>query len=311
MTEATARPTIDRVSTFLRGRYGPRAGEVVPLGQGAWSTAFGCELDGEPVVVRFGALREDFDRDRLAAAYRSPALPIPAVLAIDEAFGGWFAVSERRFGTFLDDLDGPALGAVLPSLFATLDAARAIDLSATGGYGNWDAAGNGPFATWPDALRDVAAEQPGSRVAGWRRQLTRSEIGSRAFAMGYAEMDRLLAFAPVERHLIHSDLLNFNVLVDGDRISAVFDWGCVLTGDFLYDLAWFVFWAPWYPAWHGIDFAFAARRHYAEIGLDVPNFNKRLRCCQLHIGLSSLAYKSSIQQWDELERVARHVIDIS
>ena len=49
-----------------------------------------------------------------------------------------------------------------------------------------------------------------------------------------------------ERHLIHSDLLNYNVLVADGRISAVIDWGCAMYGDFLYDLAWFEFWAPWY-----------------------------------------------------------------
>ena len=59
-----------------------------------------------------------------------------------------------------------------------------------------------------------------------------------------------------------------------------------MVGDFLYDLAWLCFWQPWYPAWQRIDFEQEARRHYDAIGLDVPHFEERLCCCQLHIGLA-------------------------
>ena len=40
---------------------------------------------------------------------------------------------------------------------------------------------------------------------------------------------------------------------DASRLEAVFDWGCSLAGDFLYEVAWFTFWAPWYPALDAID----------------------------------------------------------
>lgn len=33
-------------------------------------------------------------------------------------------------------------------------------------------------------------------------------------------------------------------------------------------------------------------RHYAAIGLDVLNFEERLSCCQIHIGLTGLAYQA-------------------
>jgi hypothetical protein len=32
--------------------------------------------------------------------------------------------------------------------------------------------------------------------------------------------------------------------------------------------------------------------HYADMGLEVPNFDARLRCCALHIGLVHLAYNA-------------------
>jgi hygromycin-B 4-O-kinase len=285
-------------------------GTVALVGEGAWSTAFSYRLGDEDLVIRFGSLREDFDRDRIAASFTAPHLPIPAVLEIDEAFGGWFAISQRLRGGFLDDLDGAAMRAMLPSLFAMLDAVRAVDLSATTGYGNWDASGNGPFATWGEALLAVA-DHAGSRVAGWRDKLARSAISSEAFARAHTALREAIPLLPPERHVIHSDLLNFNVLVERGWISGVLDWGCSLYGDHLYDLAWFIFWQPWYPAWQEIDFAAEARRHFDAIGLPAPNVAERLRAYQLHIGLDSLVYKSSIEQWDELDVVARRLIALS
>ena len=75
-------------------------------------------------------------------------------------------------------------------------------------------------------------------------------------------------------------LLNRNVLVagDGSRLVAVFDWGCSAYGDFLYEVAWFTFWAPWHAGLAAIDFRSVMRGHYDATGLDVPFFDERLRC---------------------------------
>jgi hypothetical protein len=61
-------------------------------------------------------------------------------------------------------------------------------------------------------------------------------------------------------------------------------------GDFLYEVAWFTFWAPWHAGLAAIDFRSAILRHYQAAGLDVPRFDERLRCYELHVGLTHLAY---------------------
>jgi hygromycin-B 4-O-kinase len=82
-------------------------------------------------------------------------------------------------------------------------------------------------------------------------------------------------------------------------------------GDFLYDLAWFVFWAPWYPAWHGIDFVAAAARHYATIGLEIPHFAERLACYQIHIGLDGMAYQAFTERWEMLAETAARTLGVA
>ena len=106
---------------------------------------------------------------------------------------------------------------------------------------------------------------------------------------------------PSERNLIHSDLLYRNVLVNDNKISVVIDWGNSLFGDFLYDIAWLTYWWPWYTEWKDIDIKQAVLEHYASIGLDVPDIEKRLQCYELHIGLTAQAYNAFTERWDELE----------
>ncbi|MEZ4502684.1 MAG: hypothetical protein R3C39_08670 [Dehalococcoidia bacterium] len=89
------------------------------------------------------------------------------------------------------------------------------------------------------------------------------------------------------------------------------DWGNAGYGDFLYDLARFDFWRPWYPAWGMVDVLAEARAHFEAIGLEVPEFEARLRCYGVHIGLDAQAYDAFIDRWDKIEQVAAHTLEIA
>lgn len=306
-------PGVDMVQAeaFLVSRFGPSVREVTRIGYGEWSRAYAFRYGGVDHIARFGAFGEDFEKDRRAAQYGSLALPIPAVMEIGQAFDGFYAISKRAFGDFIDDLDGPGMRATLPSLFAALDAARQVDLTNSVGYGGWDADGMAPHHSWRATLLAVADDQSANRIIGWRERLRQSVFATAAFAEGLDCLESLLPYASEDRHLIHSDLLHFNVLVANDRVSAIVDWGCSMYGDFLYDVAWPVFWSHWYPAWQGIDFRDEAVRHFGAIGLDVPHFEQRLRCCQLHIALDSLKYNAFMERWDSLEAVASRTLVVA
>jgi hygromycin-B 4-O-kinase len=290
------------------GEHSPaHVSSVEAVGHGEWSRAFAW---GD-YVVRFSAFDEDFRKDQLAARHATDVLPIPAILELGEAFGGFYAISRRATGRFLDELDDASLRQVLPALFGALDAARLVDLSATRGYGGWRGDGNAPHSSWRAALLDVGNDRPESRCAGWRRRLASAEIGLGPFEEAYGALSSLVSGVPEARHLVHSDLLNFNVLVDGRRVSAVLDWGSSMYGDFLLDVAWLTFWQPWYPAWAEIDLRAEALRHYAQIGLEVPNFNARLRCYEVWIGLDNQAYSAFKSRWGQLEEVAERTLAIA
>jgi hygromycin-B 4-O-kinase len=280
---------VARVEAFLVTRFGSDVSDIAPLGAGVWSQAFAFRRTGCDYVLRIGAHQEDFAKDRLAARYACPALPIPRIVELGAACNGYYAIAARVFGGYLDDVDETQMRTLLPALFAALDATRRTDLAGTTGYGLWGADGTAPYPSWRAALLAVAIDQPTDRTHGWRERLAASSVGLGPFEEAYGYLQALADRVPEERHLIHSDLLHSNVLVEDDRITGVLDWGCAMYGDFLYDLAWLCFWQPWYPAWQRLDFREEATRHYATIGLEVPDFEARLRCCQIHIGLAGQA----------------------
>ena len=295
---------------FLRERFGPTA-HIAAMRPGEWSAVYSVRTSDADVVARFGAYDEDFEKDSYVARYSSAALPIPPVLEWGPALGDFYAVAPRMRGEHIDGLDETRMRRVLPSLFAAQDAMRAIELPAGSGYGGWRANGRTTHPSWREFLLGFFNEPATRGAPGWRELLQDLPAIVAAFEEGYARLVQMVEYCPEERALFHDDLVNRNVLVDGDRISAVLDWGSSKYGDFLYDIANLVFYRPWFPAWRNIDFAAEARSHYDAIGLAVPQFEERLSCYCLRIALDGVAYSAFRKRWDEVELRARLALEIA
>jgi hygromycin-B 4-O-kinase len=300
---------------FLRDRYGDRAGAVTPLGAGEWSRVYAVALDGREMAVKFGAYAEDFAKDARMARHSSGSLPIPVVHDSGPALGGFFAVSQRAHGDFLDELDAAGMRLVLPGLLTALHTARGIEAPMPGdpgpggcrpaGYGPWRPDGTALHQSWRDALLDVVNDRPGGRTHGWRQALVSSPTGAGPFDDAADALGELAPPGPQPRQLIHGDLLYRNVLVQGPAITAVLDWGNSMYGDGLYDLAWLLYWWPWFPAWRDIGIQAIIADHLEASGEWPGDAATRLRCYQIHIGLDAQAYNAFTGRWQELADNAR------
>lgn len=296
---------------FLENHFGEHVTGVVPLSGGNWSQAFAFKRADEDLVIRFGRHHEDYLVDRFASQFSDARLPIPKVLEVGEFSDGYFAISERAFGAMIDDLSKDEMQKVIPSLMNTLDAMREADISHTTGYGPWDVNGNGRFSSWREMLLDINNDKPGTKKHGWRKGLRESPVGDGVFDEAYARLVDLSADLPETRSLVHNDLMHFNVLTNDNQITAVFDWANAMYGDFLYDLAMLTFWGPMHEPIKGIDWEQAARDHYKAIGLDLPEFERRLQCCMIHIGLDSMAYYGFKKNWEWIEPVAKRTLEVA
>ncbi|HMN26903.1 MAG TPA: aminoglycoside phosphotransferase family protein [Caldilineaceae bacterium] len=288
---------------FLAGHFEPEPGEVALIGEGAWSRCFRFFHGGKELVIRFGNHVDDFQKDQRAYAYASPDLPIPEVCAIGQAFDGYYAISTRAHGVPLESLSAAQWLAVVPSLVSALEAMRTADLSSTFGIGGWGSEGTAPHASWSSHLLTVADDLPEQRTHGWRERLAASPEDAATFTWGLNLLKRV-ASDSAPRSLIHGDLVNRNVLVNEDRISGVFDWGCSRYGDHLYDLAWFEFWAPWSPQLDIHYLRAALEQRWRAVGYFPEDKAARLMACTLHIGLDHLAYNAYLGDWSALSATA-------
>jgi hygromycin-B 4-O-kinase len=298
--------SIRQAREFLSGYLGAEPLEVALIGEGAWSRCFGFRRDDEELVIRFGDYVDDFRKDHLAAQYATPDLPIPQVLAIGQAFDGYYAISRRAPGVPLESLGSTGWLAIVPSIVSALEAMRTTDLSSTSGLGGWGAEGEAPYASWSSHLLAVGEDTPDQRIHGWRGRLSGSPSGNAAFAWGFELLKNVLSDS-VPRCLVHCDLINRNVLVKDDRITAVFDWGCSRYGDHLYDLAWLEFWAPWFPELNVQYLRSEIERRWREVGYAPANKDSRLAACYLHIGLDHLAYNAHLGDWSTLDATAERM----
>jgi hygromycin-B 4-O-kinase len=301
------KPTIsgEQAQSLLR-ELGFNASQVEFVGAGAWSQCFGFRQDDKELVVRFGNYLDDFQTDKVAFKYNQPDLPIPEVLELGEAFGGYYAISTRVFGVPLEGLSRGEWYAVVPSLVAALEGMRLADLSDTSGVGGWGGDSKAPYGTWRQHLLAVRDDIPQRRTYGWSEKLSRSKEGYETFEWGYELLEHV-ASDSVPRSLVHSDLMNRNVFVEDNKISGVFDWGCSLYGDHFYDLAWFEFWASWYPELDIVFLRTELEQQWSKVNYTPQDKDSRLLACYLHIGLDHLAYNAHLGDWKALMATAERM----
>jgi hygromycin-B 4-O-kinase len=286
---AVPAPDLRQIAHFLTTRFGPGVHEVRPLGAGKWSRAFSFDTD-VALVIRFGDHHEDFAKDRIAASWKQSGLPVPEFIEMGEAFDTFYAVTRRAEGAFLDRLTRADVVDVLPSLFRVLDAERRVPVPESAGFGVWDRHGVGEHGTWREALLAVETRRP--NIAGWKRRLHEWPDCEKIVEQGLERLQILADRVPARHDVIHRDLVNRNVLVADGNVTSVFDWGSSIYGDHLYDIAWLAFCTAYTTGFVRSETLRLARQHHLDDGLDRDDFDQRIICYELHIGLGALTYRA-------------------
>jgi hygromycin-B 4-O-kinase len=307
------KPNISAQDTlsFLQNKFSGEVADLTLLKGGEWSQAYAFVSHDKKYVLRWSNSAETFEKDSFAGAFSSEAMPIPKIIEYGLHADQYYAISEFAQGKFIDTLSAAELDSNLPALLSLFDALRSANLANTLGYGGWNKDGVGAFRSWKDYLLDVRADRAENLGSGWYTNLASSTLGTTAFDHLYTKFEALVGHCPEVRELIHSDLLNYNLLVKDNKISAVIDWQCGLFGDALYDVAWFVFYAPWFPQFAEVQLTQQLVARFAASPADATNLQARLLCYQLHIGLGSIAYNSFKKDWKAAQEVAEYSLKVA
>lgn len=297
---------------FLREKYGSGISDVKQLGAGAWSHAFSFEHEGIRNVIRWSNVVGNFERDAIAASFHRDGLPIPPITDVGKAHNKFFAISPFAAGVYLEILSAEELESTVPAIFRMFRALRSVDLSTMTGFGLWDKEGRGSHDSWKEFLRDDKNDLEGSLINGWRPNLQNSSMGTDVYERLWGRFEPLVNFCPEDRGLVHSDLLNHNVLAEDGSISAVLDWGSSIYGDSLFDVAWFLFYEPWYPHFSEVNLLQRILEDYkADPTTNKTNIDERLLCYKLNIGLDSIAYNAFKQDWEHAQEAADYTVKIA
>lgn len=301
---------VSEAEEFLGEGLGLDVRDVELIGVGAWSRCFGYRAADDDFVVRFGDYVDDFEKDRRAHAYAGPDLPIPEVLDIGEAFHGYYAISSRAAGSPLESCTTEEWSRLVEPLVGVFEALRTAKVPEAPGWGGWDGQGRAMHLGWRDFLLAVEGDGPDRRTHGWRGKLRESPTGDASFRWGYGLLDEV-ATNDVPRSLVHCDLINRNVYVARGAITGVFDWGCAMYGDHLYELAWFEFWAPWHPSIDAGVLREALEAKWRSICYVPTNNVDRMLACYLHIGLDHLAYNAHLEDWNAIAQVEARIRELA
>jgi aminoglycoside phosphotransferase (APT) family kinase protein len=272
----TREPTPESVTQYLRRRF-PNSPEtaattVVPIPGGRSKKTFfislnaGRDLPAELVMRQDYSLRYEGTKVRdeytplLKLSERGLAVPRPLLLEAQESeLGPPFLLVERLRGgppgSYLFGIHTPCPGAflelakVLASLHRVAPAELGLSLPASGAA---------------DSLRHLIE----TYQTKWRDNATRaSPIIDYAYAWALAECAKDTGSLAV----VHGDAGPYNLLVDGDRLSALLDWEFVHVGDPAVDLGIVRVYAEEFMSWDDFMHQYAAAG-----GADVPDTRVRL-----------------------------------
>jgi len=290
------RPNVaaDAARALAQEHFAAPVAALTQLTGGEISQTFSFHVDGREWVLKLNhdVMDANFEKEAfIGREFASRELPIPRVLAN----GRWdtlhYIILEKAIGVPMNRLSSAEVEAAWPALLDTLAAVRSVDVGGYPGYGLFDGAGHGFFDSWRDNLEYVMQEEREDGFFGrWHSLFDTTFLERDLFDAVFAKMLDLLDAAPADRWLVHGNFGFGNLLVDGDRVTAVIDWIEAKFGDFVFDVAWLDFWQP------GSGLAERARRDCSDRGVDLAGFDDRLLCYECYIALDAMRFYAKSDQ---------------
>jgi hygromycin-B 4-O-kinase len=275
---------------FLDSHYKSPVSNLVSILGGEGSQAFSYEINGEKFILRVSRHSDQgFQKDQYAHAhFKSQEIPIPEIMEIGKMEDGqYFALSQRVEGDLIKNLSDKEFDETLPSLFKTLESIHSINISDKEGYGKWNSEGVADKQSWKEVLLNVDE----FAVQMFGNSMLEKELWDKV----YKRFVELTSFCPEEKYLVHADYNFDNTLAKEGKVTGVIDWENSMYGDFLYDVAWLQFFSK------DFDYEKAYLDFCKSTGKEIKNFDERVLCYKVYIGLSSLSFYAYSKQEDKYE----------
>lgn len=297
---STVKTKIDQEIVFLyiKNNFDNSISSLDFINGGEMSQAFSFRTNKGNFVIRVNTSSRSFYKNQYAFQhFGGKGIPIPEIIKIGQIDDVYhFAISYKAEGKHIMDLTEEEYIKTLPSLLSTMDAIHGLDIKETNGFGKWNLNGIGAYNTWKDFI--LAVKEYPEKENLFEISFLEKDIWQKI----YLKMEELMEFCPEERFLVHGDYGNNNAVSDGEKVTGVFDWADSLYGDFLYDIAWIIFWLKKLKRIKQIEDYYRSK--------NISNFGQRLLCYKLRIGLSSISFYAYSKQKDKYDSIKQRTLDL-
>ncbi|MCH9753672.1 MAG: aminoglycoside phosphotransferase family protein [Alphaproteobacteria bacterium] len=289
---------LNEIKKFLINNYSKESGNIKFLAKGMWSSAYQF-IDGtEEKIIRVNVDKKDFLKDKFAERFSCDELKVPNILDIGKFDKKYFySISEKCEGKPFDSLTLQKKIKMLPRLCSVLLSIHNTNTSFSNGHGDVDINFNGRFKTWKESVQNLENHKI---KYDWDKVFAREFFDVELFNKCKYEMEKLLSYIPEMGYLVHGDFGYDNVIVNDNNITGVIDWAEAKIGDFLYDIAWLDFWSFWSK---DVKYSVEMKEIYAKANMDFSNYEERLKCYMLKIGLCGMAIASHFNKKGDYDYV--------
>lgn len=291
------------IEKFLKAEFNNDIFQVKPINGGERSKAFSFMSGGAKYIFRTNKNDIGFKKDRYAFDHFSEFVPIPETIKMGQFQDRFYAISKNCHGKPLEDGKEELPAVLVESILTTLDKIHSIPLSEQTKYGVADTQGKAEYASWEQWVlkENTPVTKNDGSYYSWNEVKKIDFVDKKIINQLSAEIKKLICFMPKEKSLIHGDFAVGNIMIDHNLVTGVIDWNEYGYGDFLFDVAWLDFWIK------KTNFTSAYRVHSQKNNRNIPDYEKRIRCHQLFIGLNTLGIYAAIG-WTEgyfsvLERI--------
>ncbi len=288
----------DIVVSFLKENFDDSVENIEFLEGGEMSQAFSFNSKKGSCVIRINTNSDSFEKDIYAVEnFTSKDLPVPEIIEIGKFDDKhYFAISKKAEGKTVNNFSEIEYQAIVPDLLSVLDSIHATDIRDKSGYGKLDIRGIGKFDSWKDFVLSVGKYAYRDNL--FETSFLEKEVWEKIFN----EIKRLSEYCTEDRSLVHGDYGSDNVVADNNKITGVLDWEESMYGDFLYDIAWLSFWSRKNDPQKKVENFYRAKK--------IPNFEERLLCYKLRIGLGSLSFYAFSGQEDKYKSTKERTLSL-
>jgi len=114
-------------------------------------------------------------------------------------------------------------------------------------------------------------------------------------------MMKLIYYCEGRRYIVHGDFHFGNILCQDNKVTGIIDWGNVMYGDFVFDIATIHMQFPKYNMYK------LFKDYYKEQGIVVENFEERFVCASLCKGLDALRFSAKLGRRESCEAILRYL----